>query len=327
MAFLLFIWPEIPNDYLSHYHKISVPVCIIWAYAVFLIACYSDPGTVTPQNEELYRQYFEFDYVVYYPKYCSTTKVVRPARSKTCRICRTCVAKFDHHCVWLNSDVGLNNYRYFLLFLASTSIICFYGVYICGTVLLQTLMRDRLLSAVFVTSSGQRFKATIPIILQYMLHNYMATIFLAIFLFAVGVAIGGFFLYHLLLASTNVTTNETFKWQEIRRNLKQIQKKIEKGEKIVTPESQTDKSSAPDPHKLRQQQNLVRLVKEDQTVFNSYNRGVLANLWEVVYPPSSRPAFRVPKSTTSSTTPQLKEDGHTTQNEPAKKRRRHPKSE
>ena len=50
-------------------------------------------------------------------------------------MCDTCVAKYDHHCAWLNSDVGLNNYRYFLLFLISHVGICVYGCYLCAMVL------------------------------------------------------------------------------------------------------------------------------------------------------------------------------------------------
>lgn len=47
----------------------------------------------------------------------------------------TCVAKYDHHCAWINSDVGLNNYRYFMLFIVGHVVLCVYGTYLCFLVM------------------------------------------------------------------------------------------------------------------------------------------------------------------------------------------------
>ncbi len=42
-------------------------------------------------------------------------------------LCRRCIARMDHHCIWINSCVGLLNMRWFLAFLLSTAAVCFYG--------------------------------------------------------------------------------------------------------------------------------------------------------------------------------------------------------
>ena len=48
---------------------------------------------------------------------CHTCRIVRPLRSKHCRVARRCVLLFDHHCPFVGTTIGLYNYIYFFLFL------------------------------------------------------------------------------------------------------------------------------------------------------------------------------------------------------------------
>jgi len=50
-------------------------------------------------------------------KKCRKCTEVKPARTHHCSICNKCVFLYDHHCPWINNCVGLENYRYFLLFI------------------------------------------------------------------------------------------------------------------------------------------------------------------------------------------------------------------
>mmetsp|Transcript_19139 Transcript_19139/g.41566 ORF Transcript_19139/g.41566 Transcript_19139/m.41566 type:complete len:652 (-) Transcript_19139:639-2594(-) len=48
-----------------------------------------------------------------------TCHVAKPHRSKYCRVTRKCVLLFDHFCPFVDNTIGLYNYHYFYMFLAS----------------------------------------------------------------------------------------------------------------------------------------------------------------------------------------------------------------
>lgn len=56
-------------------------------------------------------------------KYCKSCNVWRPPRAHHCRVCDNCIETQDHHCVWLNNCVGRRNYRYFFVFVSSSTLL------------------------------------------------------------------------------------------------------------------------------------------------------------------------------------------------------------
>ena len=56
---------------------------------------------------------------------CHTCRIVKPLRSKHCRVARRCVLMFDHHCPFVGTTIGLYNYFYFYLFLVT---FCLMGI-------------------------------------------------------------------------------------------------------------------------------------------------------------------------------------------------------
>lgn len=49
--------------------------------------------------------------------FCASCEAVSPPRSWHCPVCSICILKREHHCMFAGYCVGLNNHRYFILFL------------------------------------------------------------------------------------------------------------------------------------------------------------------------------------------------------------------
>ena len=71
---------------------------------------------------------------------CTTCEIVKPLRSKHDRVTDRCICKFDHYCPWMNTAIGLGNYRefFFSMFFA---MVCMFSWLVLA--LLYTIEVDR----------------------------------------------------------------------------------------------------------------------------------------------------------------------------------------
>jgi palmitoyltransferase ZDHHC9/14/18 len=95
-----------------------------------IICIFSDPG-VLPRNSftmEIYNnclldptceKYYFLKGRKHKIKLCSTCMIIRPLGVSHCRVCNSCVERYDHHCPWVGNCIGKNNYIYFYFFLVS----------------------------------------------------------------------------------------------------------------------------------------------------------------------------------------------------------------
>jgi hypothetical protein len=100
---------------------------------------------------------------------------------------------------------------------------------------------------------------------------------IGLFCGVIGVALAGFGTYHLYLVYYGTTTNETFKWSDLKAELKRRKKqRQEKASKRRGKGSSTAEGAGPE-----------SLADHDPK--NIYDLGFLTNLGEVIYPLSCRP--------------------------------------
>lgn len=61
-------------------------------------------------------------------RFCTTCLIRRPVRSKHCFVCKRCVAKFDHHCMWTYNCVGWKNHVVFMGYLLTLQLLLLWGL-------------------------------------------------------------------------------------------------------------------------------------------------------------------------------------------------------
>lgn len=119
IGYFEFVVPHLENWLLVPYFYIFS--CL--AVACYLITNFSDPGFL-PQNTLK-----DADKKQENIKICHTCNLVRPIRAKHCSACGRCVAKFDHHCPFMNNCIGSKNDPYFFLFLTCQNIMLGIALY------------------------------------------------------------------------------------------------------------------------------------------------------------------------------------------------------
>ncbi|XP_063270939.1 palmitoyltransferase ZDHHC4 isoform X2 [Prinia subflava] len=181
----------------------------------FLLCSRADPGTVTKCNAAALVKVYAYDGVLFQRGLvCPTCTVEKPARSKHCSVCRTCVHRFDHHCVWVNNCIGARNAGAFLLYLLSLTATAGAVAAVTAALLIQVLLLSNIMHGSYLDAQGQEQPVEMLFLIQHLFLTFPRIVFMLGFVILLTLVLGGYCSFSLYLALTNQTTNE---WCKSRR--------------------------------------------------------------------------------------------------------------
>eukprot|EP00873_Tetraselmis_striata_P001590 jgi/Tetstr1/421854/TSEL_012754.t1 len=185
---------------------ISIALTSICLSFLFVTACI-DPG-VLPRNSEPDPEFLAgrrprttevmvngHKVVVRYNETCG---FYQPPRAHHCSVNDNCIERFDHHCPWVGTTIGKRNYRFFLLFVFCTTLLC---LFVFGVCLYQFFfLHAKLTEEDEGATWGTVIQQSIPALV------------ILIYCFALCWFVGGLSGFHSFLVSTNQTTYENFRY-------------------------------------------------------------------------------------------------------------------
>lgn len=210
---------------LSTGHQVLIPVLVL-APLLLLYLSTTTSSNITSPNHRSSMLAYPYDFALFHPGYfCHTCHRAKPARSKHCPICKACVQKQDHHCIWINNCVGRNNYLWFNLLLVTIAFLLAYGAS-RGYLLLDARLQERFVPDALTRGSLTAKRWSTRLTWGEYTHCWAwaisvewrigAVMMLTMMSFPLAL---GFLVYHVYLIWAGMTTNESAKWSDWKEDI------------------------------------------------------------------------------------------------------------
>lgn len=218
LAFAEYMW--LPTVFPPQSLPIKLLMIIIVAlpYIFLYLSVTADPGVITEANHSEHMRLYPYDHVNYHPAVpCRTCHFNKPARSKHCSICKRCVSRMDHHCIFINGCVGYGNMHWFMLLLLSTTVLTVAGASF-GINFVTDYIREKFPSFT-LRGTGYTWEQYFQLV-GYALDRMPAVGGVSLLCTLCTPLVLTLLLYTLYQVWAGVTTNESGKWDDTKLDIR-----------------------------------------------------------------------------------------------------------
>lgn len=206
-------WPH-----LSTFHRVASSLAVLLPYLFLYLSVYTDPGTISPSNHARAMAQYPYDFTLFQPgATCRTCHLLKPARSKHCSVCKKCISKMDHHCIFINNCVGANNQHWFVLLLLTTGIQTLYGG-VLGAGIIAAKVRARY-PAWSPWAWGPLPLKQYLVAWSWGIQDRVSMGAVTLLALLTTPLVWGLLAYHAWLIYCGTTTNESMKWADLQADM------------------------------------------------------------------------------------------------------------